>query len=193
MHLYKIRSDKGDISILDVGCGRGEWLELLQENGYRAKGIDINRVALLRCRERGLDVTESDVIEYLKGLERGSLGVITGFHLIEHLSYKTLIALFDEALIVLKSGGMIIFEAPNPANIFVSSYDFYRDPSHKKPLHPDPMNFVAESRGFVRTGSYFVLDEGSDLKLIKSTEWILSDIHDYIKAPRDFALIGYKP
>jgi ubiquinone/menaquinone biosynthesis C-methylase UbiE len=68
LHLYKIRSDKGDVSILDVGCGRGEWLELLQENGYRAKGIDINGVALLQCRERGLDVTESDVIEYLKGL-----------------------------------------------------------------------------------------------------------------------------
>jgi len=192
-HIDNMKSERGDVSILDVGCGRGEWLELLQENGYRAKGIDINRVALLQCRELGLDVTESDVIEYLKGLERGSLDVITGFHLIEHLSYKTLIALFDEALIGLKSGGMIIFETPNPANIFVSSYDFYRDPSHKKPLHPDTMNFVAESRGFVRTGSYFVLDEGSDLKLIKSTEWILSDINDYIKAPRDFVLIGYKP
>jgi hypothetical protein len=104
-----------------------------------------------------------------------------------------LIELFDEALIVLKSGGMILFETPNPANILVSSYDFYRDPGHQKPLHPETMNFVAESRGFVRTGSYFVLDEGADLKLIKSTEWRLNDIHDYVKAPRDFALIGYKP
>jgi len=192
-YIDKIKSEKGDLSLLDVGCGRGEWLELLQENGYRAKGIDINRVALLQCRELGLDVTESDVIEYLRGLERGSLDVIAGFHIIEHLSFKTLIALFDEALMVLKSGGMIIFETPNPANILVSSYDFYRDPGHKKPLHPDTINFVAESRGFVRTGSYFVLDEGADLKLIKSTEWMLSDINDYIKAPRDFALIGYKP
>jgi len=188
-----IKSEKGDVSILDVGCGRGEWLELLQENGYRAKGIDINRVALLQCRELGLDVTESDVIEYLRGLKRGSLDVIAGFHIIEHLSFKTLIALFDEALIVLKSGGMILFETPNPANILVSTYDFYRDPGHQRPLHPDTINFVAESRGFVRTGSYFVLDEGSDLKLIKSTEWILNDINDYIMAPRDFALIGYKP
>ena len=104
-----------------------------------------------------------------------------------------MVALFDEALVVLKSGGMIIFETPNPANILVSSYDFYRDPSHIKPLHPDTLHFIAESRGFVRTGSYFVLDEGSDLKLIKSTEWMLSDIHDYIRAPRDFVLIGYKP
>jgi SAM-dependent methyltransferase len=192
-YIDKIKSEKGDVSILDVGCGRGEFLELLQENGYRAKGIDINRVALLQCRELGLDVTESDVIEYLRGLKRGSLDVIAGFHIIEHLSFKTLVALFDEALVVLKSGGMIIFETPNPANILVSSYDFYRDPDHKKPLHPDTINFVAESRGFVRTGSYFVLDEGADLKLIRSTEWILNDINDYIKAPRDFALIGYKP
>jgi len=190
---FQIKSEKEDVSILDVGCGRGEWLELLQENGYRAKGIDINRVALLQCRELGLDVIESDVIEYLRGLKGETLNVITGFHIIEHLSYKTLVALFDEALVVLKSGGMIIFETPNPANILVSSYDFYRDPSHQKPLHPDTMNFIAESRGFVRTGSYFVLDEGSDLKLIKSTEWMLSDINDYIRAPRDFVLIGYKP
>jgi len=189
----KIKSEKGDLSILDAGCGRGEWLELLQENGYRAKGVDINRVALLQCRELGLDVTESDVIEYLRGLERGSLDVIAGFHIIEHLSFKTLIELLDEALAVLKSGGMIIFETPNPANILVSSYDFYRDPGHQKPLHPDTMSFVAESRGFVRTGSYFVLDEGPGLKLIKSTEWMLNDINDYIRAPRDFALIGYKP
>jgi O-antigen chain-terminating methyltransferase len=192
-HIDKMKSERGDVSILDVGCGRGEWLELLQENGYRAKGIDINKVALLQCREYGLDVTESDVTEYLRGLKRGALDAITGFHFVEHLSFKTLIALFDEALVVLKSGGMIIFETPNPANIFVSSYDFYRDPSHIKPLHPDTLHFIAESRGFVRTGSYFVLDEGLDLKLIKSTEWILSDINDYIRAPRDFVLIGYKP
>ena len=192
-HIDNMKSERGDVSILDVGCGRGEWLELLQEDDYRAKGIDINRVALLQCRELGLDVTESDAIEYLRGLKRGSLDAITGFHFVEHLSFKTLIALFDEALVVLKSGGMIIFETPNPANLFVSSYDFYRDPSHTKPLHPDTLHFVAQDRGFVRTGSYFVLDEGSDLRLIKSTEWMLSDINDYIRAPRDFALIGYKP
>jgi len=192
-YLDKIRSEKRDISILDLGCGRGDWLELLRENGYRAKGVDINNVALLQCREQGLDVIESDAIEYLKGLEKGFLDVISGFHLIEHLSFKTLIELFDQALRVLKSGGMILFETPNPTNIFVSFYDFYRDPSHQKPFHPDTLNFIAESRGFIRTGSYFVLDEGKDLKLIKSTEWKLNDINDYIKAPRDFALIGYKP
>jgi len=189
----KMKSEGGDVSVVDVGCGRGEWLELLQENGYRAQGIDINKVALQQCREYGLDVIESDVMEYLKELKRGSLDVITGFHLIEHLTFKTLIELFDETLVVLRAGGMILFETPNPANILVSSYDFYRDPGHMKPLHPDTLRFIAESRGFVGAGSYFVLDEGPSLKLIQSTEWALNDINDYIRAPRDFVLIGYKP
>ncbi len=191
--IHKLGSKKEEFSLLDVGCGRGEWLELLREGGYRAGGIDINRAAVQQCRERGLDVTEADVIDYLRGLGRGSLDVITGFHLIEHLPFPTMVALFDEAFAVLKSGGMIILETPNPTNILTSAYDFYRDPSHIRPLHPDTVNFIAENRGFVRTGSYFVSEAGSDGRLIKSTDWKLDDINDYIQAPRDFALIGYKP
>jgi len=192
-YVNSAKTGNEDIAVLDVGCGRGEWLELLREAGCRARGVDINRVALQQCRERGLDAAEADVNDYLRGLNRGSLDVVTGFHIIEHLSFAKLIALFDEALAVLRPGGMIIFETPNPANILVSAYDFYRDPSHVKPLHPDTVNFIAESRGFLRTGAYFVLGEGSEAKLIPSKEWALNDINDYIRAPRDFALIGYKP
>jgi O-antigen chain-terminating methyltransferase len=191
--IHTLGSKKEDLSILDVGCGRGEWLELLREEGYRVRGIDINRAAVQECRERGLDVTEADVIEHLQGFERGSLDVITGFHLIEHLPFPIMAALFDEAFAVLKPGGMIILETPNPTNILVSAYDFYRDPGHIRPLHPDTVNFIAENRGFVRTGAYFVSDAGADGALIKSTDWKLDDINDYIRAPRDFALIGYKP
>lgn len=189
----RMASGKENVSILDLGCGSGEWLELLQENGYRPKGIEVNRVAILRCREFGLDVTESDVIKYLKSIEKGSIDVITGFHIIEHLSFSKLNRLFEEAFAVLKSSGMIILETPNPTNILVSTYDFYRDPGHIRPLHPDTINFIAEFRGFVNTGSFFVSDAGSDRTLIKSTEWKLDDISDYIRAPRDYALIGYKP
>jgi 2-polyprenyl-3-methyl-5-hydroxy-6-metoxy-1,4-benzoquinol methylase len=191
--IHPLGSKREDLSILDVGCGRGEWLELLREEGYRAGGIDINRAAVQQCRGRGLDVKESDVIDHLRGLDRGSLDVVTGFHIIEHLPFPTMAALFDEAFAVLKPGGMIILETPNPTNLLVSAYDFYRDPGHIRPLHPDTVNFIAETRGFVRTGSYFVSDAGPDGTLIKSTDWKLDDIHDYIRAPRDFALIGYKP
>jgi len=183
----------GTFSLLDLGCGRGEWLELLKEKGCLAKGVDVNGVAVRQCRERGLDVVEADCLEYLRGIARNSLDAVTGFHLIEHLPFKAVVALFDEALAALKSGGMIILETPNPTNILVSAYDFYRDPGHLRPLHPDTVDFLAENRGFVRTGAYFVVDEGRDLTLIKSTDWPLNDITDYIRAPRDFALIAYKP
>jgi 2-polyprenyl-3-methyl-5-hydroxy-6-metoxy-1,4-benzoquinol methylase len=192
-NIHKLESKKEEVNLLDVGCGRGEWLELLREEGYRAGGVDSNRDAVRQCRERGLDVAEADVIDHLRGIERGSLDVITGFHLIEHLPFPTMVALFDEAFAVLKSGGMIILETPNPTNILVSAYDFYRDPGHIRPLHPDTINFIAENRGFVSTGSYFVSDAGLEGTLIKSTDWKLDDINDYIRAPRDFALIGYKP
>lgn len=182
-----------DSSLLDLGCGRGEWLELLRTEGYRASGIDVNRVALQQCRERGLDVAESDLIDHLRGLAGSSVDVITGFHIIEHLPFPAMVTLFDEAFAVLKPGGMILLETPNPTNILVSAYDFYRDPGHIRPLHPDTVRFIAENRGFVRAGAYFVSDGGAEGTFIKSTDWRLNDIGDYIRAPRDFALIGYKP
>ncbi|HEY9652633.1 MAG TPA: methionine biosynthesis protein MetW, partial [Coleofasciculaceae cyanobacterium] len=77
-----------DSPILDVGCGRGEWLELLSESGYTTKGIDINKVVVEQCRTRGFDVIESDVITYLKSLPNASLGAVTGFHIIEHLTLE---------------------------------------------------------------------------------------------------------
>jgi O-antigen chain-terminating methyltransferase len=137
--------------ILDLGCGRGEWLELLKGNGYIAKGVDFNRVMVRQCQEFGLDVTESDMIEYLNNQPANSFGALTGFHILEHLSFKTLISLFDEALRVLKPGGMVIFETPNPENLIVAAYHFYFDPTHRNPLPPGLLNFLIESRGFGKT------------------------------------------
>lgn len=189
-----MKQGKATVSILDVGCGRGEWLELLREKGCSARGIDINRMALQQCREYGLDVAEADVLAYLQGLTRGSLDVITGFHIAEHLPFRTLVAMLDEVLAVLRPGGLIVLETPNPANILVSAYDFYRDPGHTRPLHPDTLHFLAESRGFLGSAAcYFVSQEGPQPTLIPSGEWPLNDINDYIRAPRDFALIAHKP
>ncbi len=177
--------------ILDVGCGRGEWLELLRGNGYVAEGVDRNRVLVQQCRELGLHVTEADAIQFLRKQEPNRFGVITGFHLIEHLSLRNRIALFDESLRVLKSGGLVIFETPNPTNLFVSTYDFYRDPTHVRPVHPDTANFLLERRGFIKTGAYFI-EDGPPFKLIQSKDWNLNDLNGYLNASRDFVLIGYK-
>jgi O-antigen chain-terminating methyltransferase len=134
--------------IIDVGCGRGEWLELLKENGFNAKGIDLNEIMVGTCKEHNFDAVQSDAVEYLRSLPAASLCAVTGFHIIEHLPFKTLIALLDESFRVLKQGGVIIFETPNPENLLVGACTFYTDPSHIKPLVPAAVQFIAEERGF---------------------------------------------
>ena len=138
-----------DFTVLDVGCGRGEWLELLKERNFIATGVDKNRVMVNRCKELGLDAAEADVIKYLKGQRSNSLGAVTGFHIIEHLQLATMIALFDESLRVLMPGGIIIFETPNPENLIVGACNFYYDLTHIRPLPPESIKFIAEQRGFV--------------------------------------------
>ncbi|MBE9035247.1 class I SAM-dependent methyltransferase [aff. Roholtiella sp. LEGE 12411] len=179
-------------SILDVGCGRGEWLELLRESGYTARGIDINRVMLEQCRYRGLEVVEADVIEYLRTLPDGSLGAVTGFHIIEHLSFETLVQLFDQTVRVLKPGGLVIFETPNTRNILVGSGDFYRDPTHKNPIHPDTISFLAKSRGLIKSEAYFLEEIHGMLNLVSSSEIRFDDLNDYVKVSRNMVLIAYK-
>jgi len=178
--------------IVDVGCGRGEWLELLRESGYTARGIDINRVMLEQCRSRGLEVIEADVIAYLRALPDDSLGAVTGFHIIEHLPFETLVQLFDETVRVLKPGGLVVFETPNPRNILVGSGDFYRDPTHKNPIHPDTISFIAESRGLINSKSYFFEEIDGIVHLVNSLEIKFDDLNEYVKVSRDMVLIAYK-
>ena len=142
---------KLDINIIDVGSGRGEWLELLKENGYVATGIDINRIMIEQCKDLGLNAIQSDVIEYLRKQKQDSFGAITGFHIVEHIPYETLISLFDETLRVLKPGGIAIFETPNPENIIVGACNFYIDPTHRNPIPPMTLQFLMEARGFENT------------------------------------------
>lgn len=100
--IEQVKSKINNAPILDIGCGRGEWLELLQNNGYQNQGIDINRVMVEQCQKRELKVIEADAVEYLKSLPAESLAGITGFHIIEHLPFEVLLELFSETLRVLK-------------------------------------------------------------------------------------------
>ncbi len=137
-----------DRPILDLGCGRGEWLELLDEAGLVARGVDTNRVFLQRCRAAGLEVLEADAIGYLCSLPDRTLGAVTGFHLIEHLPFRALVRLFDEALRVLQPGGLVIFETPNPENLLVGACTFYCDFTHLNPIFPQSLECLAQQRGF---------------------------------------------
>ena len=134
--------------VLDVGCGRGDWLDILREHSLVARGVDSNRVFLDICRGRGLEVLEGDAVEVLRGLDDGSVGAITGMHIAEHLPFEVLVALLDEAKRVLRVGGVLALETPNPENLWVASHLFYMDPTHRNPLPPEALKWMVEARGF---------------------------------------------
>jgi len=134
----------------DLGCGRGEWLELMGESGFMPLGADLDAEMLEACRERDLPVLQTDAIEHLTTLESDSHALISAFHVVEHVSFDQLRRLVGEALRVLKPGGLLILETPNPENIAVATSNFYLDPSHQKPIPPLLLSFVVEHAGFDR-------------------------------------------
>ncbi len=183
----------GDRPIIDIGCGRGEWLELLSEEGLVAHGVDLNRVLVNQCKDAGLRVIEAEAIAYLRTLPDNSVGALTGMHIIEHLPFDAIIGLFDESLRVLKSNGIVILETPNPENIIVGACNFYFDPTHLRPLPPPSMKYILEARGFINVNILRLhpMMDRSNYSEAFSEE--LRPIWDFFLKEQDYALIGYKP
>ncbi len=186
---------------LDIGCGRGEWLELMRAQGLAARGIDSNRLQLEECRKLKLDVEEADWFEYLAKVPASSLSLVTGFHVIEHISFYPLVRLLDEIHRVLAPGGMVIFETPNPENTDVGSCLFYTDPTHQKPLFPPTIRFLAEQRGYINIEILRLNPESasvpSDLPAEHELASRLNPVFELLRSRfaggRDFSMIARKP
>ncbi|MEO8434354.1 MAG: class I SAM-dependent methyltransferase [Pyrinomonadaceae bacterium] len=176
--------------ILDVGCGRGEWLELLRENGLQARGIDSNRMQVTQCRELGLAAEEAELLAYLRRLPDSSLGAVTGFHIVEHLPIETLVAFLDETVRAVKPGGAVIFETPNPQNVLVGSCNFYFDPTHRNPLPSPVLQFLLESRGFQRVQVLKL--NPSDEAPVKGNTDLAKRFNEYFYGPMDYAVLGWR-
>ena len=150
LNQYFNQEQKENLRIVDLGCGECEWLELLQKNGYMATGIDSNTKVVKKVRENfpQFKIEEENAFNYLKQCENKSLNVITSFHMVEHLEIIEIIELIQEAFRVLKKDGVLILETPNPQNILIASYYFYLNPTHKKPLPPELLEFLVKQNGF---------------------------------------------
>jgi len=148
--IHQIQASHPNASALDLGCGRGEWLELLADNQLTASGIDQDEGMLSACKDKGLSVQTGDAIAHLKSLPNESLSVVSGFHIAEHLSLEDLQTLIKESLRVLKSAGLLILEAPNTENLVVGTSSFYLDPTHQRPLPSALLSFLTSYLGFSR-------------------------------------------
>lgn len=167
-------------SVLDLGCGRGEWLELLRDIGFEAHGVDMDEGMLSACKARGLSVEHGDALERLKATPDESVCIISGFHFVEHIPFEVLDELVLQALRALKPGGLLILETPNPENLIVGTNSFYLDPTHVRPIPPLLLAFLPEHHGFARVKTMRLqedpaLRERADVSLMSVLEGVSPD------------------
>ena len=138
----------GASDVLDIGCGRGEFLSLLRDSGVGARGIDLNESMVEVCRERGLEAAVADALTYLRGQADGSLGGVFAAQVVEHLPPAYLTQLLDVAFVKLRPGAVIVLETINPACWFAFFSSYIRDITHERALHPDTLKFLLVASGF---------------------------------------------
>lgn len=134
--------------VLDLGTGRGEWLELMADHGIEAIGLDQNSHSSKLAKARRLNVKVGDVSHLLDAEPSDSYSVITAFHLIEHLDLTAQFKFFQDTFRLLEPGGALIIEWPNIENMWVAQYSFWYDPSHIRPLPRETICFMAKYAGF---------------------------------------------
>lgn len=175
--------------VLDLGCGRGEFLQELKRNNIPAVGIDLNPAMVDTSRALGLDVSLAEAVAHLWDREPGSLAAISSFHMIEHIPFDQVLHLIEAAKRALMPGGLLILETPNPENLVVGGCTFWYDPTHIRPLPPAMMAFYVQQAGFtpVRTARFFLRTDEPDTATIDVPVWPSVD------GPLDYSIMATKP
>ncbi len=136
--------------ILDLGCGRGELLDLLGERGFQGSGVDLNAQMIASCRGKGLQAEQADLLEALAGRTDASLDGIVAIQVIEHMPQASLERLVELAAAKLAPGGVLLLETINPTSVYALVHAFFADPSHRSPVHPETLRFLMEAAGLVK-------------------------------------------
>jgi O-antigen chain-terminating methyltransferase len=179
--------------LLDIGCGRGEWLNILKDSNIPATGIDTNAASAQECSAQGLTVSHADAISYLSDAKEKSLGAITLFQVLEHLPFPTMVHLLRLALRALVPGGVLIAEVPNSETLSVGASTFWIDPTHERPLFPGLLEFLATEVGYTSVEGLYsspLAPEPDFSELAPHVREPLLAMHRQLNGNGDFAIIA---
>ncbi|MEJ7584351.1 MAG: class I SAM-dependent methyltransferase [Acidimicrobiales bacterium] len=188
--------------VVDLGCGRGEWLEVLRDHGVEAYGVDTSQRAASAAVDRGLDVRVGDGAAHLAGLAESSLAAVTAFHLIERLDSGSLVDLVDRALVALRPGGLLILATANPTALDVGAAELWLDPGARRPVHPRLLELLVLARGFTEAEVRWLrpVDPVTELRMedfagvadVRAAA-LVDRLNRVLAGPRAYALVARKP
>jgi 2-polyprenyl-3-methyl-5-hydroxy-6-metoxy-1,4-benzoquinol methylase len=192
-------------NVLDIGCGRGEFLALLRERGISARGIDTNEAMIQVCHEKGLLANAGGALEFLRVQDPQSLGGLFAAQVVEHLEPNYLAALLDAAFNALRPGAPIVLETINPACWFAFFESYIRDITHVRPLHPDTLKYLLVATGFQRLEIRYQVPYPEHEKLqalpahatlgdaVETLNGNIEKINQLLFTYLDYAAVGYRP
>ena len=187
---------KGKRHVLDLGCGRGVFLQLLRDNDIDGYGVDLDPRMVAQARERGLLAFEAEALAHLEGLPSSSIDGLYGRHIAEHVLPGDLVSMLRQLRRVLQPGAPVVFVTPNVANLSVGAHTFWLDPSHVRPIPPDLFKFYLEVEGFKRVvistfePSERQLNEDIADPKLRANARLLNET---LFGDRDYAVVGSQP
>jgi SAM-dependent methyltransferase len=177
--------------VFDIGSGRGEWLALLRDADIPAIGVELNELLAIQSVDAGLRVTHVDALTWLRNCAPACVGAITAFHVVEHLSFDTLLELLNTAQRALVPGGVIILETPDPRNIIVSTQTFFLDPTHRNPVPFQLLNFLLEATGYTDLDVREL--HPPETNVFADDDPVGAKLNEFFSHAQDYAMIARSP
>jgi SAM-dependent methyltransferase/cell division protein FtsB len=190
-HLKRCHVVSNGLPVIDLGCGRGEWISLLNGIEINNIGVDKNPYCIEFCTSNGLNVVNEDAFDFLDRQDNKSVGAVTGFQFLEHIPFSLQLRLFEICLEKLAPGGIVVFELPNPENLQVGGSNFFKDPTHSTPLFPDVLAFFLKNKGFVNV-ELLRVNAYPDAHRLSGKEENITKLNKLLYGPQDYAVIAHK-
>lgn len=175
---------------LDIGTGRGEWVELAKVSGHSITGIDVNPVAGKYCSSRGLPVIQSEALAYLRSQSEESYSVVTLFHVIEHWSLPNCLEVLREIRRVLSDDGFLLIETPHPGHVMTATESFWIDPTHQRPIPIQLLQFTVEYAGLTVESSGEINEAGTPEGNPYGSLPFLAHLNRRFYGPQDYFLLA---